>query len=86
MQHTTGYGETQDPILLPKSRESDRIITNTKKMFWMFNRTDILMKETEKKTDAFFAYCNDGPYDDTDRIIFYDHVYGGQDPGNGPCH
>ena len=37
------------------------------------------MKETEKKQTHFLRI-------DTDRIIFYDHVYGGQDPGNGPCH
>ena len=85
MQHTTGSGETQVPFLLPKSRESDRIITNTKKCFGCLTGR-IFNERNREKTDAFFAYCNDGPYDDTDRIIFYDHVYGGQDPVNGPRH
>ena len=44
------------------------------------------MKETEKKQTHFLRIAMMCPYDDTDRIIFYDHVYGGQDPGNGPCH
>lgn len=58
---------------------------NTKKC-WNVSQDGNLNERHREKNDAFFAYCDDDSYNDTDRIIFYDHVYGGQDPGNGPCH
>ena len=44
------------------------------------------MKETEKKQTHFLRIAMMVLTTILIVLFFYDHVYGGQDPGNGPCH